>query len=167
MRADVPGRLLQQWLHEWQERPDARIRTLRERQLATLSDTALDAHLVDTLKLATDGIDVHNRLHGAIAVVLGEFAFTCRDLLGWDDTRMFSLLCGTSSTSTKPARALADVAALASPKVRSLLAQAAPANDVIAEDKEFAAAVAAYLREYGCRTLATSLPNRRSRSAQT
>ena len=122
-----------------------------------LSDTALDAHLVDTLKLATDGIDVHNRLHGAIAVVLGEFAFTCRDLLGWDDTRMFSLLCGTSSTSTKPARALADVAALASPKVRSLLAQAAPANDVLAEDKEFAAAVAAYLREYGCRTLAYEL----------
>jgi rifampicin phosphotransferase len=157
MRADVPGRLLQQWLHEWQGTFDARIRTLRERQLATLSDTALDAHLVDTLKLATDGIDVHNRLHGAIAVVLGEFAFTCRDLLGWDDTGVFSLLCGTSSTSTKPARAVADVAALASPKVRSLLAEAAPADEVLAEDEEFAAAVAAYLREYGCRTLAYEL----------
>ena len=157
MLADVPGRLLHQWLHEWQGTFDARIRTLRERQLATLSDIALGAHLVDALKLATDGIDVHNRLHGAIAVVLGEFAFTCRDLLGWDDARMFSLLCGTSRTSTEPARALADIAALATPKVRSLLAQAAPADEVLAEDEEFAAAVAAYLREYGCRTLAYEL----------
>jgi rifampicin phosphotransferase len=150
---DVPGRLLQQWSHEW--RPDfvARIRALREPQLPELSDSALDAHLADVLKLVAHGMDVHFRLHGALAMVIGEFALSCRDLLGWDETRMLSLLSGTSTTTMEPARALADVAALAGPKVRVLLAQAAPADEVLAADEEFAAAFAAYLSDYGCRAL--------------
>ncbi len=89
--------------------------------------------------------------------MLGEFAFTCRDLLGWDETRTFSLLCGTSTTSTEPARALADVAALAGPPVRALLAQGAPADEVLAVDEAFAAVFAAYLGEYGCRALSYEL----------
>ncbi|HEY3004602.1 MAG TPA: PEP/pyruvate-binding domain-containing protein [Kribbellaceae bacterium] len=157
MRSDVPGQLVDRWSREWQPDFDARIRVLRERRLAALSDTALDGHLADVLTLAADGADVHFRLHGALAMVLGEFAFTCRDLLGWDETRMFSLLCGTSTTSTMPARALADVAALAGPRVRALLAQGAPADEVLAADQEFAAAVAAYLGEFGCRALAYEL----------
>jgi pyruvate,water dikinase len=84
-------------------------------------------------------------------MVLGEFAFTCRDLLGWDETDTFSLLSGTSTTSTEPARALAEVAALATPKVRALLTQAAPADEVLAADQDFAAAFTGYLKVYGCR----------------
>ena len=159
MRADVPGQLVHRWSREWQPDFAARIRVLRERRLAALSDAALDGHLADVLTLAADGVDVHFRLHGALAMVLGEFAFTCRDLLGWDETRMFSLLCGTSTTSTRPARALADVAALAGPRVRALLAQGAPADEVLAADREFAAAVAAYLEEFGCRALTYELAN--------
>jgi rifampicin phosphotransferase len=152
MRADVPGALLQRWSREW--RPDfvARIRVLRERQLPTLSDTDLDAHLAEVMKLVDDGHNVHFRLHGALAMVLGDLAFTCRDLLGWDETHIFSLLGGTSTTSTEPARALADLAALAGPQVRALLMQAAPANKVLAADEKFGSAFAAYLRDYGCRT---------------
>jgi hypothetical protein len=56
------------------------------------------------------GVDAHFRLHGAFAMVLGEFAFTCRELLGWEETRALSLLCGTSTTSTQPARALRETA---------------------------------------------------------
>src|SRR5262249_18456359 len=82
---------------------------------------------------------------------------TCRDLLGWDEPRMFSLLCGTSTTSTRPARMLAEVAALAGPSTRPLLARRAPADDVLAADPELAAAVAAYLEEYGWRALAYEL----------
>jgi rifampicin phosphotransferase len=154
MRADVPGRLLQRWSREW--RPDfvARIRTLRERQLPELSDTAMDAHLADVLKLVADGQDVHMRLHGALAMVLGDLAFTCRDLLGWDESRIFSLLGGTSITSTEPARALADLGAVAGPQVRALLNQAAPAAEVLAADERFASAFAAYQRDYSCRALA-------------
>jgi rifampicin phosphotransferase len=153
MRADVPAQLLQQWSREWRSDFDARIRTLRERRLVPLSDTSLDAHLGDALSLVTDGLDVHFRLAGAIGIVLGEFAFTCRDLLGWDETRIFSLLCGTSTTSTKPAQALAHVASVAGPSVRALLKQGVPADEVLAADTEFAAAVAGYVEEYGCRTL--------------
>jgi rifampicin phosphotransferase len=153
MRTDVPGQLLQRWSREWQPDFDARIRTLRERRLDVLSDASLDAHVGDAVSLVTDGIDVHFRLHGAIGIALGEFAFTCRELLGWDDTRMLSFLCGTSTTSTKPARALARAASLASPPVRALLEQRAPAEEVLSADAEFAAAVAAYVKEYGCRVL--------------
>jgi rifampicin phosphotransferase len=156
MRADVAGALVRRWSGEW--RPDlvVRIRTLRERQLTDLSDADLDTHLADVLRLVADGQDVHFRLHGAVLVLLGEFAFTCRDLLGWDESRIFSLLDGTSTTSTEPARALADLAPLVGPQVRALLKQAAPADEVLAADEEFAGAFAAYLREYGCRTLASS-----------
>ena len=99
---------------------------LRERQLAALSDTALDAHVADVLKLLADGLEVHFRLHGALGMVLGELAFTCQELLGWDETRIFSLLRGTSTTSTEPARALAHVAALVSQPVHALLKLGVP-----------------------------------------
>jgi rifampicin phosphotransferase len=154
MRSDVPGGLVWRWSREWQPDFAARIRTLRDRPPGALCDTALAEHLDGVLTLVADGINVHMRLHGAIGMVLGEFAFTCRDLLGWDDARAFSLLSGTSTTSTGPARALAGVAALASPQVRALLAQGAHADEVLAADEEFAAGFAAYVRQYGCRALA-------------
>jgi pyruvate,water dikinase len=154
MHADLPGGLLQKWSQEWRPDFSARVRSLRERQLAALSDTALDAHIADVLKLLADGLEVHFRLHGALGMVLGELAFICQELLSWDETRMFSLLRGTSTTSTEPARALAHLAALASPPVHALLKQTVPAEEVLAADEQFAAAFAAYLRDYGCRTLA-------------
>jgi len=156
-RADVPGRLLQQWSKEWQPDFTARIRELRERRLGALSDRALDAHVADAMKLVADGMDVHFRLHGALGMVLGDLAFVCRDLLGWGETRMFSLLCGTSTASTEPARALSHVAAIAGPAVQAMLKQGVPADEVLAADEQFAAAFAAYLRDYGCRTLAFEL----------
>jgi pyruvate,water dikinase len=151
MRADVPAALVQRWWREW--RPDftARIQTLRERRLASFSDADLDAHMSEVRRLIADGMEVHSRLHGALAMVLGEFAFTCRDLLSWDETDTFSLLSGTSTTSTEPARALSDVAALASSKVRALLVLAAPVDEVLAADQDFEAAFTGYLTVYGCR----------------
>jgi rifampicin phosphotransferase len=151
IQADLPAALVQRWWREWRPGFDARIRTLRERPLAALSDADLDAHTTEVRTLIADGMEVHSHLHGALAVVLGEFAFTCRDLLGWDETDTFSLLSGTSTTSTEPARALSDVAALATSKVRALLTQAAPADEVLAADQDFAAAFTGYLRVYGCR----------------
>jgi phosphohistidine swiveling domain-containing protein len=90
-------------------------------------------------------------------MVLGELAFVCRDLLGWDETRTFSLLSGTSTTSTEPARALAHLAVVAGPRVHALLKKGVRANEVLAADVEFATAFTAYLRDYGCRTLAYEL----------
>jgi pyruvate,water dikinase len=157
MRSDVPGRLVRRWSREWQSDFDARIRTLRDGRPEVESDTELVADLEAVLALLADGFNVHFRLHGALAMVLGEFAFTCRDLLGWDETRTFSLLAGTSTTSTAPARALAGVAAMAGPRVRALLRQGASVDEVLAADEAFASAFVAYVGEYGCRALAYEL----------
>ena len=151
MQADVPAALVQRWWREWRPDFDTRIQTLRERRLAALSDADLDAHMTEVQKLISDGMEVHSRLHGALATVLGEFAFTCRDLLGWGDTDTFSLLSGTSTTSTEPARALSDVAAMATSKVRALLTQAAPVDEVLAADQDFKAAFTRCITVYGCR----------------
>jgi rifampicin phosphotransferase len=153
IQADVPISLVQRWWREWRPDFDARIQTLRDRRLAALSDGDLDAHMTEVRRLIVDGLKVHSRLHGALATVLGEFAFICRDLLGWDETDTFSLLSGTSTTSTEPARALSDVAAMASPQIRALLERGVPADQVLAADQEFAAAFTGYLRDYGCRAL--------------
>jgi pyruvate,water dikinase len=155
VRSDVPGALLRRWAQEW--RPDliGRIAELRAVDLAALDDARLDEHLGDALALTEHGLLVHFRLHGPLAIALGELAFTCRDLFGWDEAKVFELLAGTSETSTAPARALAALAAgLADrPAVRRLLEGGAPARAVLAADEQFAAEFERYQREYGHRAL--------------
>lgn len=155
VRADVPGALIRRWAQQWQPDLAARIAALREIDLPGLDDTGLDEHLHDVLALCEHGQIVHFRLHGAIAMVLGELAFTCRDLLGWDFAKVVDLLTGTSQMSTAPARALAAIAAIARerPALRRLIEDGAPADTVLAADERFAAAFDAYQREYGCRVL--------------
>ncbi|MDQ4021753.1 MAG: PEP-utilizing enzyme [Actinomycetota bacterium] len=154
-RSDVPGALINRWVQEWQPDLAARIAELRDVDLAGLDHTRLDEHLREVLTLTEHGQLVHFRLHGAIAMVLGELAFTCRDLLGWEEAKTLNLLAGTSQMSTAPARALAAVAALVRqrPAVRQLIEDGVPAQAVLAADERFAAAFGVYQREYGCRAL--------------
>ena len=139
---------------------------LRERRLAVLSDAALDAHVADALKLLADGLDVHFRLHGALGMVLGELAFTCQELLGWDETRMFTLLDGTSTTS--PNQLGHSPISPPGQPTGSRAAQArSPGQPRRCSPTRSSAAFATYLRDYGCRTLSrTSLANRRWRSGR-
>ncbi len=155
IRSDVPGALIRRWAQHWQPDLAARIAALRDVDLAGLDDAVLDEHLRDVLALTEHGQIIHFRLHGAIAMVLGELAFTCRDLLGWDEAKVVELLAGTSQMSTAPARALAAITAIARerPAVRRLIEDGAPAETVLAADERFAAAFDAYQREYGCRVL--------------
>ncbi len=155
IRADVPGALIRRWAQQWQPDLAARIAVLSAVDLAGLDDAGLDEHLRAVLALSEHGQIVHFRLHGAIAVMLGELAFTCRELLGWDFATVVGLLGGTSQISTAPARALAVIAAMARqrPAVRRLIEDGVPAETVLAADDHFAEAFDAYLREYGCRVL--------------
>ncbi|MDQ4032032.1 MAG: PEP-utilizing enzyme [Actinomycetota bacterium] len=155
IRCDVPGALIRCWVQEWQPDLAAQVVALRDVDLDGLDDTELDEHLREVLTLTEHGQLIHFRLHGAIAMVLGELAFTCRDLLGWDEAKTLNLLAGTSQMSTAPARALAAVAALARqcPALRQLIEDGVPAQAVLAADERFAAAFEAYQREYGCRAL--------------
>jgi pyruvate,water dikinase len=157
MRADKPGRLLRQWYEQWQPDLAARMAELRDVPLAMLPDAALDAHIDRILRLLEDSVGVHFLLHGAITVALADFAFTCHDLLGWDEGRAFEMLNGLSEKSTEPARRLAELAQLARerPALRRWLERADErvAGAMAEVDPEFAAAFAAYQREYGCRCL--------------
>ena len=125
--------------------------------LAALSDTELDDHLAQTLTLLEEALEAHFLLHGAVGIVLGEFAFSCRDLLGWDETRAFEMLNGLSYKSTEPARALADLALMArqKPAVRHLFdaVDGTTVGRIAETDPEFADAFAAYQHRYGCRCL--------------
>lgn len=154
---DVPGSLIARWYDEWQPGIDRRSRDLRATSLADVDDGALHDHLRAVADLLAHGVDVHFRLHGAIAITLADLCFACRDLLGWDDAQALALVSGTSTTSTRPARALADVAAKAGPQVRSLLAQGAAVGAVLAAEPWFATAFGSYLEEYGCRALSYEL----------
>ena len=109
IRSDKPGAFIQRWDAEWLPGLTARIATLRDVDLAKLSDDELDDHVSSVMALCRDGADVHFLLHGALSIILGELAFTCRDLLGWDDGRTFALVSGLSAKSTEPARRLAEL----------------------------------------------------------
>jgi rifampicin phosphotransferase len=155
VRSDIPGELIRRWAQQWQPELSARIAGLREVDLADLKDADLDEHLRAVLALTEYGQIIHFRLHGAIAMVLSELAFTCRDLLDWDFAKVVDLLAGTSQMSTAPARALAATAAVARqrPTVRRLVEDGVPAETVLVADQNFATAFDAYQREYGCQVL--------------
>jgi pyruvate,water dikinase len=89
--------------------------------------------------------------------ILAELAFTCRELLGWSDEEALELLAGLSTTSTEPARRLAELARLAAdrPALRRLLevVDGGTAGRLASTDPEFAEAFAAYQREVACRAL--------------
>lgn len=154
-RCDVPGALLRRWAEQWRPELAGRITALREVDLAGLDDEQLDAHIGEVTALTEHGLLVHFRLHGALALALGELALICREFFDWDDRRIAELVGGTSSTSTAPARALGAVAGLAGrlPAVRRLVENGAPVRTVLAADQDFAAAFADYQREYGCRVV--------------
>ena len=80
--------------------------------MTALADENLGRHLDAAIALADDGGQIHMRLHAALSVILGEFADTCRELLGWGDDQTFELVSGGSTASTEPATALTALAGL-------------------------------------------------------
>jgi rifampicin phosphotransferase len=89
--------------------------------------------------------------------ILAELAFACQELLGWSDEHACELLAGLSTTSTKPALRLAELAGMAArrPAVGRLLGEVdgGTAGRLAKTDPEFAEAFAAYQREFACRAL--------------
>jgi pyruvate,water dikinase len=168
VRSDKAGRFVERWYRQWQPDLAERGAGLRDTDLATLDDQALDAHTDRARALLHDGLDIHFLLHGALMPILAEFTFACRDLLGWSDEVACELLAGLSTTSTEPARRLAELAGMATrrlaelagmatrrPAVRRLLEEvnAGTAGRLASTDPELAEAFAGYQREFACRAL--------------
>jgi pyruvate,water dikinase len=153
-REDRPGTMIEAWYDHDQPELTARFRSLLEVDRSGLPDEALAAHARAAAELLADGTRRHFLLHGAIGLTLAELAFTCRDLLGWDDSRTFELLNGLSVMSTRPAHRLAGLAAVAAPH-RELLETVddTTADRLRAADPALAGAFDAYLDEFGHRAL--------------
>ena len=155
--ADWSGRQIDAWYDRRTGLAD-RLDRLRHLDLAALHDNDLDARVRDALALALDCLDLHFRLHGAMAHSLRSFTTTCHTLLGWSDERSLSMLSGTSQASTEAGRALIDLArtAAGSAEVRRLLGDA-PTDRVLAADAAFAAAFADYVDRFCFRALTYDL----------
>jgi pyruvate,water dikinase len=149
--------LLTRWQERWRGEMAARIARLRDVDRAGLSDAALDAHVEQAAAFFGDAHRIHFLLHGALALALGDLAFTCRDLLGWDDPTTLELLNGLSTASTEPGRRLGELAERVRSVPRlSLLLENLNAQTItrLADiDADFADAFARYRREFGCRAL--------------
>ena len=74
----------------------ARITALGRADLAAMTDCELDDHLRAAIALGHECLELHFRLHSALARDLRAFTVTCRELLDWDDRRSLSMLAGTS-----------------------------------------------------------------------
>jgi pyruvate,water dikinase len=157
VRSDRFGGYIERWHQEWRPHFVAWVAELAAVDPAALDEQGLVDHLAGVMDLTTQAFDIHMLLHGVNAVMMSDLAFTCRDLLGWDDRRTLELLSGLSSATTMPATALAGLAAMARerPAVRRVIESGdADAASLLAEtDPGFAAAFAAYQQEFGLRNI--------------
>ena len=160
---DWPGRQIDRWYTEWRPEIVESLRKARAIDVGPLSDREFDEYLLSVIHLTHRALIMHFTLHGAIGFILGTFAATCRELLGWADDRNLAMLAGTSTTSTAAARDLAGLTAIAarSPGLRRLLSSAsvdeASVDRAMAADPEFADAFAHYLDVHCYRAMTNDL----------
>jgi phosphohistidine swiveling domain-containing protein len=157
IRTDKPGAIVERWYSEWAQSWPSTIEHLRQVDLRSLSDAALDDHVVKAARLCQDIGELKALLHGAEMTVIADLAFTCRDLLGWGDNKALDLLKGLSGTSTEPASRLAHLAQMAKgrPRVVQLLERASrvSAQELSEADPEFYDEFQRHLDRYGCRAI--------------
>ncbi|MGH3094996.1 MAG: PEP/pyruvate-binding domain-containing protein [Streptosporangiales bacterium] len=156
-RPEVFDRLITRWYEEWlPEFRDAATR-LREVDLETLDDAALDAHIEATIALARRALGVHFRLIPAYAVPLHGLVTACRRMLGWSSPAALELVAGASPVSSAPARALAELATAvrACPAALALVEWAEPdlAAQLDEAAPELGASFAAWRDSYGYRAV--------------
>jgi rifampicin phosphotransferase len=157
VRTDRAGTYIQQWEEEWRPSLEERQRGLRGVDLRDMTDSELETHAEQIRALLEECQVIHMLLNHSLNLLLAEFAFVCRDLLGWTEERAFEMVIGLSETSSAPARALHEIGERAqrSPELLALLRRGGDGalEAMCAADAAFAASFAAYQREFGCRTI--------------
>lgn len=156
VRRDTIGSFITRWYEEWKPAQMKRITQLRAVDLASLADEELERHVLDMVSFIAESLKLHS-LVGLTDFVVAELAFTCRDLLGWDDRRTFELLSGLSEAASEPSHRLALLAEMAKnqPAVLKLLESIdrETATRLTEAAPDFAAAFNNYQQKFGCRTL--------------
>lgn len=156
-RADKAGKCIEQWYTELKPSLMKRLTALRDTNLQALSTGDLDKHAAAVSRLVQESQAMHMMLNQSLNLLLAEFAFTCRDLLGWNEEQAFEMLIGLSETSSAPARALARIAQQVreNPALSELLRRIDQRTfeRMAAADASFTKAFAEYQREFGCRTI--------------
>ncbi|MFZ5643529.1 MAG: PEP/pyruvate-binding domain-containing protein [Bacillota bacterium] len=157
VRLDKAGQWIERWYVELKPNLVKRLTALRETNLRALSDDGLNGHATAVSLLLRESQEIHMMLNQSLNLLLAEFVFTCRDLLGWEEEQVFDMLGGLSDTSSAPARALARIARLVkdNPVLSDLFCQIdqSTLERMSAADTFFAEAFAEYQREFGCRTI--------------
>ncbi|MTI85137.1 MAG: hypothetical protein FH756_14890 [Firmicutes bacterium] len=157
VRSDKAGQWIEKWYKELKDDLIKRLTDLRDINLRALSGDDLARYAGEVDRLLRDSQETHMMLNQSLNLLLAKFVFTCRDLLGWDEEKVFDMLIGLSETSSAPARALARITqqVRASPQLKNLLRRIdrSTAERMAATDNGFAEAFAGYRREYGCRTM--------------
>ncbi|AGL03498.1 PEP/pyruvate-binding domain-containing protein [Desulfoscipio gibsoniae] len=156
-RADKAGKCIEQWYAEFKPNLIKQLTALRDTKLQTLPADGLDRHAEAVSLLVRESQEMHMMLNQSLNLLLAEFTFTCRDLLGWKEEQAFEMLSGLSETSSAPARALARIAQQVreNPSLSDLFQQTdrPTLERMAAADAGFAKAFASYQREFGCRTI--------------
>jgi len=147
--------LIDEWPQRRSEYIDG-VKRLRDVDLVALDDQGLVDHFGAVMEFTIDALNFHFLFHCIGALVLADLAFTCHDLLGWDDATTLVLLAGLSTASREPARVVAGLSAIAAerPAVRHFIERGetdpSPLWDV---DPDFAARFDAYQEQFGFRSI--------------
>ncbi|MGI8926527.1 MAG: PEP-utilizing enzyme [Tepidiformaceae bacterium] len=156
IRSDLTFQWVERWYNEWRPAQEAAIARLRAVDLQELDDAAFIAYVATLRVFFEESINIHFRL-AAVSLPVVELVFACDEMLGWDERRGLSLLTGLSTTSTEPARRLAELTRMAAERqaVREAIESGGPgtAARLASIDAEFAAAFDAYQHDFACRAL--------------
>jgi pyruvate,water dikinase len=122
IESDLPATIIRRWTDEWRPQHQEEIERALALDLGSLSEEDLAAQLDHRIEVF--GHPAHVMVAIAYWILVYELAEACREVLGWGTARTLTLLEGLSTTSTEPARQLAELARLAQsrPAVRELLA---------------------------------------------
>ena len=157
MRTDISGSFIDKWYNEWKPGQIKHIAELRAVELSRLSDEDLDRHLTAVMALMSESLKIHALVTG-IEFANATLAFTCRDLLGWDDKQTLRLLSGLSTTTSEASVLLAELAQIVRerPALRQLLESGSDkiVGQLATVAPDFAMAFAAYQKDFGCRAMA-------------
>jgi rifampicin phosphotransferase len=155
IESDLPATIIRRWTDEWRPQHQEEIERALALDLGSLSGEDLAAQLDHRIEVF--GHPAHVMVAIAYWILVYELAEACREVLGWSTARTLTLLEGLSTTSTEPARQLAELARLARsrPAVRELLASVdVTTPERLADvDAEFARAFSDYVEANGHRSL--------------